>query len=364
MPHYSIDTFEVAGSGFNPLDSPRSLEAALRRGVDLDELYPRQLSYFLSSAGNKESLARVLADHYESRRKDYVNEVRAERKRILAEEARVRAQAAKLLAMLGETLKEEEGGGVGVGVAGAGAPGGTANALHDLVMAQGRARIEAERKRMDKQKQKAAKELENRLAGEKLIDEKAARDRELMDAKAAAANEARKERMRRAKKEADMKRAAEEDKLRDAEARDAETRKMIAIDFEKEKLHREHAAAMAKALLVKRKGEEEEARASAIEADRAREEAAEARADALKVSTHKRLEQALFLLLDLCTLRCFRAHPPPPPSRNARKKWPKKMQNDAWHETSGKRKRRQKLQSSLPLWKSALKQRGGKMRIT
>ena len=283
MPRISIDTFEGAGNVFTPLDSPRSLEAALRCGVDLDELYPRSLNYFISRAdGHKESLAKVLAEHYESRRKDYVNEVRAERKRILTEEGRARAAAAKLLASMGATAMTDGGGGGGGGGEG---EGGAADAMRELAMAQGRARIEAERKRMEFSKLKAAKELEDRLAGEKGLAEKAARDRELQDAKAAAAEDARKERVRRTKKEAEAKRSAEEDKLREAEERDLETRKLIAAEFEKEKKMREKAAVAAKVLLLKRKTEEEEARVAAMEADRAREEQAEIRAEALKVSS-------------------------------------------------------------------------------
>lgn len=270
VPHISVDNFEVAGGGYLPLNSPRTLEAALRIGVDLDELYPRSLSYFLSRAdGKKESIAKVLAEHYESRRKDYVDEVRSERKRIVAEESRARAAAAKLM---GET-----------GAAPMAEGGSAADATRELILAQGRARVEAERKRMEFAKEKAAKEMEDRLAGERALAAKAQKDREAQDEKARVELEAKKERARRAKKEAEAKRQKEEDKLREAEARDAETRKLQAEEFEKEKIAREKAAVAAKALLIKRKADEDAARIEAMEADRAREEEAEARAEALKV---------------------------------------------------------------------------------
>ena len=87
MPKISIDTYE-SGGATAPLDSPRTLEAALRVGVDLDELYAKPLSYFIERAqDHTKNLAKVLMEHYERRRAGYIAEVKAERKRIVAEMA-------------------------------------------------------------------------------------------------------------------------------------------------------------------------------------------------------------------------------------------------------------------------------------
>ena len=61
----SIDNFEApAGSGgaARQLDSPRTLEACLLLGVDVEELYPQPLAVFVERAhGHQLHLARVMA---------------------------------------------------------------------------------------------------------------------------------------------------------------------------------------------------------------------------------------------------------------------------------------------------------------
>lgn len=51
-----------------PIDSPRSLEACLRQGIDPVELRPRPLSYFAKPKQNKK-VTLMLAEHYEKKRK-------------------------------------------------------------------------------------------------------------------------------------------------------------------------------------------------------------------------------------------------------------------------------------------------------
>jgi hypothetical protein len=68
------------------------MEAALRLGIDLDDLYVRPLSYFVSRArDHKLNLAKVLLEHYEGRRTAAVAEVVGERKRVIAEGAKLLA---------------------------------------------------------------------------------------------------------------------------------------------------------------------------------------------------------------------------------------------------------------------------------
>lgn len=213
MPKISIDTFE-SGGATAPLDSPRSLEAALRVGVDLDELYVKPLSYFIERAqDHKKNLAKVLLEHYEKRRAGYIAEVKAERKRIVAEGLRVKAERARLL---GAAAADDDG----------------ENDERALILAQGKARVEAERKRMEFAKQKADEELAARAAAEKVLAEKALKEAEAARAKAEAMEEARKERERRAKKEQEAKRLKAEEKVAEemarAEVREPERNSLVA----------------------------------------------------------------------------------------------------------------------------------------
>lgn len=62
------------------------LEACLRLGVDVDDLYAKPAAFFIErAAGHKPHLAKVLAEHYDQTRREYVADVKAERKRITAE---------------------------------------------------------------------------------------------------------------------------------------------------------------------------------------------------------------------------------------------------------------------------------------
>jgi len=52
-----------------PIDSPRTLEACLRCGVDTAELYPQPLEAFKANSREPDALTQIKFDHYEKRRK-------------------------------------------------------------------------------------------------------------------------------------------------------------------------------------------------------------------------------------------------------------------------------------------------------
>ena len=52
----SIDNFEEASGRYREINSPRSLEACLRSGLDPSELYPRPKSDFKEKSLTKEML--------------------------------------------------------------------------------------------------------------------------------------------------------------------------------------------------------------------------------------------------------------------------------------------------------------------
>lgn len=104
------------------------LEAALRCGVDLDELYSKDLPYFVERAeGHKVNLAKVMAQHYEERRKLYIADVKLERRKVAQELANA-AQAERERLQKLATMPDEE--------------------KRRLAM-QAKNNIEAERKRME-----------------------------------------------------------------------------------------------------------------------------------------------------------------------------------------------------------------------
>ena len=261
MPRISIENFDANVP--NSLDSPRTMEAALRLGIDLDDLYVRPLSYFVSRArDHKLNLAKVLLEHYEGRRTAAVAEVVGERKRVIAE-------GAKLLAATG---------------GGAAAEGVDPVALaKEALLAKGREKMEAERLKMEEQKKKIQADMEANMANQKLLAEQAAKDAVKAAEAAEAAAQAKKEAKRKAKAE-EKKRAAKVLEEIEAEIERAkEARRLAAEEFEKEKAEREMAAAEAKKLLLKRREEEEAARQEKMDKEAARLEAEMEKAEEQRV---------------------------------------------------------------------------------
>jgi hypothetical protein len=76
---YTIDTFEDAGREIN---SPRSLEACLRIGVEPSELTPRTLKSF-AKKGLRDDMVQTLYDTFERKRKEKISMVSAERDQLI-----------------------------------------------------------------------------------------------------------------------------------------------------------------------------------------------------------------------------------------------------------------------------------------
>jgi len=77
----SIENFEDGGAA-REMNSPRTLEACLRSGLDPKELAPKARSSFLSKTLTKEMVDAKLA-MFEKKRRDKINEVKQERNAII-----------------------------------------------------------------------------------------------------------------------------------------------------------------------------------------------------------------------------------------------------------------------------------------
>jgi len=62
----SIDNF--LDNKDRPIDSPRTIEACLRTGVDTSELYPQPLESFKENSRELPALTKIKAEHYEAKR--------------------------------------------------------------------------------------------------------------------------------------------------------------------------------------------------------------------------------------------------------------------------------------------------------
>lgn len=76
------------------MDSPRSLEAAMARGIDPADLLPKSELDLLPAAGYKRHVAATLAARYEERRLELIEQVREERTAIIERLAGTRRSAA------------------------------------------------------------------------------------------------------------------------------------------------------------------------------------------------------------------------------------------------------------------------------
>jgi hypothetical protein len=77
----SIENFEDGGAA-REMNSPRTLEACLRSGLDPKELAPKSRSSFLSKTLTKEMVDAKLA-MFEKKRRDKINAVKQERNAII-----------------------------------------------------------------------------------------------------------------------------------------------------------------------------------------------------------------------------------------------------------------------------------------
>ena len=261
MPKVSIEEFDP---GARNLDSPRTLESCLNLGIDLDDLYTKPLSYFQERAkDHRLSLAKVLLEHYETRRKENVNEVKAERKRVILEETRLLAargiSSPTALEMDPVALAKE------------------------AIFAKGRERVEEERRKLEFQKKKMQEEMDAQMAGQKLLADRALASAAKEAEAAKEAAEAKRSRERQKKME-EKKRAQELlKKMEDELDRAKEMRRLAQEEFAREKEEREKQDKVAKELLAKRKQEEEDARLEKISKERRKLEEIEERAEDQRV---------------------------------------------------------------------------------
>lgn len=222
------------------------MEACLRLGIDVDDLYPQPISFFIERAqGHKPHLAKVLSEHYETTRQGYIADVKGERKRIVAE---LHAQAA-VHGVAGSSIAEIE--------------------RAKIAMAA-KAAVEKERKRMEFIKAKQDREMQQNLEFELKLAEEAQKNMETM--KLAAEEEAKKKKEREAerKKMIEKRRKEELEKKEEEDRRAEEQRRLAQKEYEEEaKKEAEHAKEY-KRLLAKRKEEEDQRRAIALEEERKR----------------------------------------------------------------------------------------------
>jgi hypothetical protein len=244
---------------FNPPPTPPSqLEACLRLGLDVEDLYPQPESYFVErAAGHKPHLARVLAEHYETTRAAHIAEVKVERKKIAAE----LAATAAAHGVEGSSLAEIE---------------------RARIAAAAKAAVEKERKRMEFIKAKQDREMQQNLEFELKLAQEAQKNMETM--KAAAEEEERKKKEREAerKKMIEARRREELAKKEEEDQRAAEQRRLAQKEYEEEAKKEAAAAKEYKRLMAKRKAEEDERRAAALAEEQARLAEAVAKQKALE----------------------------------------------------------------------------------
>ena len=132
----NVENFE-AGEGRSSINSPRSLEACLRSGLDPSELYSRERGDF-AEKGMTKDMVKVKYDYFERKRQEKIITVRAERNAIIKFAAKRSASQpnspAKAAATGGATAPPEKSAASGL--------------------------VEAEEKRMEALRRRQEKELE------------------------------------------------------------------------------------------------------------------------------------------------------------------------------------------------------------
>ena len=79
---FSVENFEENNGNYREINSPRTLEACLRSGLDPAELYPKSRAQFASKTLTKE-MVDIKYDAFEKKRLDKINVVKAERNHIV-----------------------------------------------------------------------------------------------------------------------------------------------------------------------------------------------------------------------------------------------------------------------------------------
>jgi hypothetical protein len=217
-------------------------------GIAVQDLYPKTERDLLGEAGYKHDKSAILADFYEQRRQQYIQEVQAERERIIT-----------LLNNSTRPRGPEAGSSRSSGVH-----------LMDHVEELRRAALEREQKRAEFAKEKQRTEIESMISGEVRLAEMA--EASAKEERAARGREEKRLRELEVtrKKAAEERRKKELKKRAEADQRVLKMRREAAKGFaaEAKRLHEEQAHQ--KMLMAERKLEEEQQRLAQEEADRMR----------------------------------------------------------------------------------------------
>lgn len=234
----------------SPPSIPLQLEACLRLGVDVDDLYPRPLSHFFDKArGDTAALADVLSKHYEKARVQRIAEVKYERKRVAAE-----------VAVAGGY--QEDGA--------KSAHGSAVDAERAKQAARAAESAAHEKKRLAFLKAKQEREMQETMDFE--LKRAAAAAKQMEEVKRM--EEAEKERLAKREEERlkmiEKRRRAELDKMEEEEKRAEEMRKLAMRELAEERKKHAKEVEEAKKLVLLRKKEEEERAAKHLEEEQKR----------------------------------------------------------------------------------------------
>lgn len=79
---FSVENFEESNGNYREINSPRTLEACLRSGLDPAELYPKSRNQFTSKSLTKEMID-IKFDAFEKKRLEKIHVVKTERNHIV-----------------------------------------------------------------------------------------------------------------------------------------------------------------------------------------------------------------------------------------------------------------------------------------
>lgn len=201
----SIENFEEAGGKYREINSPRSLEACLRTGLDPSELYPRSKHEFKEKGLTKEMLD-IKYTTFENKRRDKITIVKNERASIIAfTEKKARSASPER----GSSPQ----------------PAMTAAQLREAEAKRAQQMIEMEEKRLEALKRRQEKELSKIVEKEKTMaalqlkitraEEEEMKKKKLHDKKVAEEKAA--EEKRRQQRELELKKLEEEEQERKRE---------------------------------------------------------------------------------------------------------------------------------------------------
>jgi len=220
----NVENFEQ-GEDRSSINSPRSLEACLRSGLDPSELYSRERGAFAEKGMTKE-MVKAKYMYFERKRLEKINTVKAERSAIIKFAAKRSASAPNSPA---------KGGAAATGGSTTGAPAPEKNAAMGLVDAEEK-RMEALRRRQEKELEKimereaAMAELHHKIARSEVEERKRQKEhaKAVLAAKADAEKKAKNQKAKVAAAEAE-----EEGRKREMQRKEAAfAEKIIKVQME------------------------------------------------------------------------------------------------------------------------------------